>query len=189
MAKPQTEQEFLAEKQKEEQMRDGEVNPVYASDTDVDTDEKTSIDAVREMVPDIGNYLRVTPSAPVITRDSTPAATSATPSVNAPADTSVTASVDTPAATTTTKKGDFFNNLDFLRPSWLVESITVGITKQGCVGSVEIVYTNGLTLKRGLVSFIPKRKAVCCTLLAYKYYRKRWIWCIRLLITFTNQSV
>lgn len=46
----------------------------------------------------------------------------------------------------------FFNNLEFLYPEWQPESITIGMTKRGVVGSVEVVYENGLILRRGLVS-------------------------------------
>ena len=48
-------------------------------------------------------------------------------------------------------KGAFFNTLEFLYPEWQVESITIGIMKIGCVGSVEVVYENGLILRKGLV--------------------------------------
>lgn len=51
-----------------------------------------------------------------------------------------------------TDKGDFFNNLDFLAPDWQVESVTIGMTSRGCVGAVEVVYDNGLILRKGLVS-------------------------------------
>lgn len=51
-----------------------------------------------------------------------------------------------------TLKGSLFNNLEFLSPEWQVEAITIGITKSGCVGSVEVVYENGLILRRGQVS-------------------------------------
>lgn len=50
------------------------------------------------------------------------------------------------------KNGDIFNNMDFLYPEWQVESITVGMTHSGCVGSVEVEYENGLILRKGLVS-------------------------------------
>lgn len=46
----------------------------------------------------------------------------------------------------------FFNNLEFLYPEWQPESITIGMTKRGVVGSVEVIYENGLILRRGLVS-------------------------------------
>lgn len=48
----------------------------------------------------------------------------------------------------------FFNNLEFLYPEWQPESITIGMTKRGVVGSVEVVYENGLILRKGLVSHI-----------------------------------
>lgn len=51
-----------------------------------------------------------------------------------------------------TKEGELFNNLDFLFPEWQVESVTIGITDRGCVGSVEVSYENGLILRKGLVS-------------------------------------
>lgn len=51
-----------------------------------------------------------------------------------------------------TDKGVPFNNLEFLDPDWQVESITIGITKRGCVGSVGVIYENGLSLRKGLVS-------------------------------------
>lgn len=58
-------------------------------------------------------------------------------------------------ATPTLKSEDgtvFFNNLEFLYPEWQPESITIGLTKRGVIGSVEVVYENGLILRRGLVS-------------------------------------
>lgn len=55
-----------------------------------------------------------------------------------------------------------FNNLEFLYPEWQPESITIGMTKRGVVGSVEVVYENGLILRRGLVgpSHPPRCKAM-----------------------------
>ncbi|EXJ55901.1 hypothetical protein A1O7_08832 [Cladophialophora yegresii CBS 114405] len=59
-----------------------------------------------------------------------------------------------------TDKGALFNNLDFLLPEWQVESISIGITKRGCVGAVEVVYENGLILRKGLAAENLVRKTL-----------------------------
>ncbi|KAF2151443.1 hypothetical protein K461DRAFT_280233 [Myriangium duriaei CBS 260.36] len=48
-----------------------------------------------------------------------------------------------------TEKGNLFNNLDFLYPEWRVESVTIGIDGLGAVTFVEVVYENGLIIKKG----------------------------------------
>ncbi|PSR82112.1 hypothetical protein BD289DRAFT_454493 [Coniella lustricola] len=49
-----------------------------------------------------------------------------------------------------TEAGQMFNNLEFLYPDWQATTITIGISARGSVGSVEVVYENGLVLKKGI---------------------------------------
>jgi len=59
-----------------------------------------------------------------------------------------------------TDKGVVFNNLDFLFPDWQVEYISIGVTKRGCVGAVEVGYENGLILRKGLLAENLVRKTL-----------------------------
>ena len=59
-----------------------------------------------------------------------------------------------------TDKGALFNNLDFLDPEWQVDSISISVTKRGCVGAVEVVYENGLILRKGLAAENLVRKTL-----------------------------
>jgi hypothetical protein len=59
-----------------------------------------------------------------------------------------------------TDKGVVFNNLDFLFPDWQVDYISIGMTKRGCVGAVEVGYENGLILRKGLLAENLVRKTL-----------------------------
>jgi hypothetical protein len=55
------------------------------------------------------------------------------------------------SAVGTTEKGTPFTNLDFLQSDWEVQSIRVEIAR-GAVAAIEILYDNGLVLKKGKVN-------------------------------------